>query len=631
MLTWQTTVAPQTAFSSSSAQFFTGPNEPGFGASVTVSRTIFTNSSANSSGTTTARSTIVKTGANTVTLGSVWQTAYGTTNSSSTAASESVTTTFSTQLATLSLTESTTREGTYTFRNTTYTTSNSFGVRMTTAASGTLSYDTTTFASVSYSSHLTTTDASSETFEEKTTTATQTTVGSNFLWATVYHADQDGGHAEVIWKLPSSAATLAATQCVIATNAAESGLSFTVLPLTQTQTTNTIKTSDTSVYSEDSRSSSFGLATTSQITATESVTALSTDDYYGIYLPQRTQSVSRHRTTTTQSSVTLTTFNAWQQTFNSNNTTTATVLATSWSSWQEKTRNPTFAKSRTFLTTTTRTTGNQNNAFSFDSSQSGTYQIPYTVSTATGTNTNTFVTTLFNTSTSTTSISWESGSTFFASTSHGITTRRNLISETEEEASRVLVAHKGVKGLSASLAGVYTISNFEGIVPFVFASHSRYISTIKPGTYEVWSTYSVPDEEVGSYALESSIGTATISGLSLSAVYSSDTSTTITRQIGPVESAQTFAATTHTRALSVSPMAASETYYETLPSGAYVRHDSNGQSTFTTSGHTNSNTLTAASANSTAYFEPISYVVPTTISAQAAVWTVTRNRTDSVV
>jgi len=587
MISWLTTVAPQTSFSATSSSTGVRRNNPGAGASVTDTISSATTVSHNWSQTQTATE-------ERRTLG-------GFNGGPQTSQSESGIT-----LHVLGTTDSTsTASGLNKFGDS-FTASSTVTIRSvfdvtTTQTTRAYSYRPTTTTQTQVESTVSTISESSTTTTTQTATASTITHGaqqtsqSNYtdtatvsggtvatpIAATIVQAD----YSEILWAVGTSAATALTGGLSAASILATSATRTTLMPWTATTTAVAANSEETTAatLSEISASVACARPTTTNTTATI------VSNY----------NVLPHLSTTQQQATTITQATTASTTFFSSEETTFTKSTQAQTLWTPTlltatgfTRGSIFTASTTGSSTVTRQT-------QVLTCETSTYSytdevVAYSGSDSDG-NYDGHVTYTWTASTYETT---SQALTTFASKPQGVTTAIAAISRSRELKSGV-VDSSGLVALGYSASITATFSEF--LLPV-----SRGASSANPRNFTLLDTSGEP------------IASATVSGLSLTF---RDTSSSSTATLETFGSAGLSAATMPSRsAINASGLGSSETIYESIPRGVYF----SGSTTFSSAGAT---TSYSKASTSKPWIEAVSFVAPTNVSNGGDVftWSVTRN------
>jgi hypothetical protein len=578
MISWETTVAPQTSFSGSTEQSDVRRNNPGGGASVTLSDKATTTSSYNWSRTEY----------------------YSTLNKELNPGGPVFGNTSTSYVSVLGTTNST-QGNSYTLRSVINITSTEATREYTYRATGTETVETTahtttvfegesqTFAwSVPAISTITTTTGFATAAESRLTTTTGADTIATPIRATVLVADKN----EVIWAANTTAATaLSALQA--ASSVATSGTRFTIMPHTATMVALAANATETTEVALPLVSGSFEHAQ-SNFTVNERPIV---EDYN--FLPHQTSlgfggsfvtlATNRQFTVVAAETITATKSRA-TETRCAQSTTTALAHLNGESFSSSQTLTSTFSREHTLLTAESSTVSMTETVLA--------YNIP----------SNSPITSQW------TAYTWTQ--TFASTTSNQLTTFQRQSQGMTTSAATPLQSYEGRSGVvdvSGSAKLGYTMASTIGLPDDVTQVQiSRNLSSVFPATRQFLS------EEGASYI------SATLSGMSATLAFPGSTSTTTTTTSVSAfgDAPRVYGGTSTLRsAIDAASLGQSETLYFTLPRGVY---SANG-STFSTTGKTTS--LTAGEGPSSAAPLPVSFIVGTT-SANAGNqiwWTVSRN------
>ena len=584
MISWETTVAPQTSFSGSTERSDIRRQNPGGGASITWSDRATTTSSYNWSRTeyySTLNGQLNPGGPVFGNTSTGYVSVLGTTNS--------------------------TQGDSYTLRSVMNITSTETTHEYTYRATGTETVETTahtttvfegesqTFAySVPAISTITTTTGFATAAESRLTTTTGADTIATPIRATVLVAEKN----EVIWAANTTAATaLSALQA--ASSVATSGTRFTIMPHTATMVALAANATETTEVALPLVSGSFQ-HTQSNFTFNERPVV---EDYN--FLPHQTslgfqgvfETLATNRQFTVAAAETITaTKSRATETRCAQSTTTALAHLNGESFSSSQTLISTFSREHTLPSAETSTNTETATVLA--------YNIP-----SNWTNTNQW-----------TAYTWTQ--TFASTTSNQLTTFQRQSQGMATSAATPLQSYEGRSGVvdvSGSAKLGYTMGSTIGFGLFadnnLMPQVERSISSVFPGNREFLS-----EEE----ALPIS---ATFSGLSATLAFPGSTSTTTTTTSlsafgdAPRVYGGGIGGSPWRSGIDAASLGQSETLYFTLPRGVY---SANG-STFSTTGKTTS--LTAGEGPSSAPPLPVSFIVGTT-SANAGNqiwWTVPRN------
>jgi hypothetical protein len=577
MISWETTVAPQTSFSGSTERSDIRRQNPGGGASITWSDRATTTSSYNWSRTeyySTLNGQLNPGGPVFGNTSTGYVSVLGTTNS--------------------------TQGDSYTLRSVMNITSTETTHEYTYRATGTETVETTahtttvfegesqTFAwSVPAISTITTTTGFATAAESRLTTTTGADTIATPIRATVLVAEKN----EVIWAANTTAATaLSALQA--ASSVATSGTRFTIMPHTATMVALAANTTETTEVALPLVSGSFEHAQ-SNFTVNERPIV---EDYN--FLPHQTslgfggsfETLATNRQFTVVEAQTITARKSRAtETRCAQSTTTALAHLNGESFSSSQTLTSTFSREHTQETAETFTS-----SFTLEvGATSGPSDTPYT---------------------------WTQ--TFASTTSNQLTTFQRQSQGMATSAATPLQSYEGRSGVvdvSGSAKLGYTMASTLGFGLFadnnLMPQVERSISSVFPGNRQFLS-----EEE----ALPIS---ATFSGLSATLAFPGSTSTTTTTTSlsafgdAPRVYGGGFGASALRSAIDASSLGQGETLYFTLPRGVY---SANG-STFSTTGKTTS--LTAGEGPSSAAPLPVSFIVGaiSTNAGNQIWWTVSRN------
>ena len=588
MITWATTVAPQTeAFSFSSASEVR-PANPGGGASITVTRT----------GAATFRTIWSKTIYNTVgdiILGGAGNSEYvlGTTNSTSWQTNSDgaeVNPSITVRSVVNQTSTQTTREYTYHPTSTSTTAVTTLGSTVSDSITTVGNFIPTT---ETYTSTFSGTVSTSSETCLSTTTVAQETVATP-IFATVIVADKN----EVIWVANTTAATATALSGISAASAvATSTTRTTIMPWTPTVTAVQANSTETTAVNLSAILAQFSYSQT----AFAAFTQTEIEDYESLPHKTITDAGLSRSLSATQISATV----AEAQTI------TVTKSAGTETRYVESsTTARAFANGASFVSsgTTTGTIERQHTVPTAESSTSSfteevvAYNIPETWDNSEEDWTEYTWTASFKSSTS-------NSLTDFARQSQGITTSMAVASTAYE-------ARSGMVDSTGGISLGYSLNSTLG-TGFGATEVSRYASSAFPSSSEF-------DQGGTSQNIS-----ASFSKLSVSLSFPGSTSTTTTTAIlSPFGAALSVKSgpTVWRSALNASGLGKSETVFITLPRGVY---SANG-STFSTTGQTTS--FASGDTANSAFPLPVSFIVPVTGLADADKiwWTVSRNSHQSL-
>ena len=613
MITWATTVAPQTESSFVQGYYSIRRQNPGGGASITLTQDYGTTSWQNWSRTTGSSSftaAVAGTGGGPdPTSSDSFVSILGTTNSTTFKVSTNsggfvISHEYGfTRRSVLSATSTeTTRE--YTYRKT-GTSESSYTYPVTTV------FDTVTFTTGTEASATTVTTTAVGTTQESciSTTTAADTICTPIL-ATVVVADK----GEVIWAVNSIAAT-GMGGLSAATALGTTVTRTTIMPWTQTVVAPQGNSTQTTALSLPLVSQSLTYAL-EQFTQTETTTIT---NYNSLPHQSETAIVGSYQTASTQISHTILAAETITATVSK---TTETIFATSYAAMLA-------TRHQSALTTTTTATATYTREATQEYAETTTWSETYVINATSGSGTNT------------TAYTWQGIAS--ETTSNNLTT----IAKAPQAASaftlplqfglvsRLCDFYEGVYN-DSSVAGGYScqqIGLLYDIFPKVSRSVSSIMPTVTPYLTTVEATFEGEDEEGGTYSgtfeQATEAGTMTVSGLSVTIQPSSATGTNSTAtdsfELQPFGSGRLRSTTAETKsAINGTSLGASESVYQTLAAGVY----SEGTSTFSTSGGCRS---WESGGDSQAVPIALSYIAPraTRNGASPIWWTVSRNSHES--
>lgn len=610
MITWATTVAPQTESSNSYGYYSLRPQNPGAGASITETNDYGATSWQNWSRTTGSNSFSVSAhNAGSGFSSDSFSSILGTTNSTTFKVSTNnngIPISYEygyTLLSVLNVTSTeTTREHTY---RKTGTSESSYTCPVTTV------FDAVTFTTGTEASATTVTTTAVGTTQESciSTTTAADTIRTPLL-ATVVVADKD----EVIWAVNSIAAT-GMGGLSAATALGTTVTRTTIMPWTKTLVAPQANSTQTTALSVPIVSQSLTYAS-EQYTQTETTTVTNYNS-----LPHQSEStlVGTHQTLATNRNHTIFASQAITATLSKE---TETIFATSYAPMA-------ITRSGSALTTTTTATATRTQESSPTCAETSTFSETYQIVAF---------------SRSATSAEFESY-TWQGIQSHTTSNNLTTFSQTPQAATMIVPLngavfrsrdfHEGVYN-DGAVAGGYScqqIGLLYDIFPEVSRSVSSIMPTVTPYLTTVEATFEGEDGEGGTYSATfgqaTEAGTMTVSGLSVTIQPSSATGTNSTatesfelQPFGSGRRKMVFAATKS--AINGTSLGASESVYQTLAAGVY----SAGTSTFSTSGGCRS---WGPSGDSQAAPIALSYIAPRTTrnGASPIWWTVSRNSHES--
>lgn len=607
MITWATTVAPQTESSHSYGYYSLRPANPGAAASITWTDRGSSTSWQNWSLTTySTYKTDAYAGGINASSSDSYQSVLGTTNSTTFKVSTNgegfaVSHEYGyTLLSVLSATSTeTTRE--YTYRKT-GTSESSYTYPVTTV------FDTVTFTTGTEASATTVTTTAVGTTQESciSTTTAADTICTPIL-ATVVVADK----GEVIWAVNSIAAT-GMGGLSAATALGTTVTRTTIMPWTQTVVAPQGKSTQTTALSLPLVSQSITYAS-EQYTQTETTTVTNYNS-----LPHESEStlVGTYETDATHLDHTILSAETITATVSK---LTETIVATSHAAMAA-------TRHQSALTTTITATATHTREATQEYAETSTWSETYEINAISGTNNTPYTWQGIQSHTTSNNL------TTFANTPQAAT----MIAPLNGAVSRSRDFREGVYD-DGGVAGGYSCQPI-GLVYGIFPEVSRSVSSVMPTitpyltTYE--ASYEADDGEggtyPGTYPEASEAGTMTVSGLSVTIQPSSATGTNSTAtesfELQPFGSGRLRSIGAETKsAINGTSLGASESVYQTLAAGVY----SEGTSTFSTSGGCHSWGL---GGDSQATPIALSYVTPTTVrdGASPIWWTVSRNSHPSI-
>jgi hypothetical protein len=609
MITWATTVDPQTESSHSYGLFSLRRQNPGGGASITVTQDYGTTSWQNWSRTTgsSSFSASAHTGVGFEFSSDSFSSILGTNNSTTFKVSTnsggfviSHEYGFTRRFVLSATSTETTRE--YTYRKT-GTSESSYTYPVTTV------FESDTFTEATEVSATTVTTTAVGTTQESciSTTTAADTICTPIL-ATVVVAEK----GEVIWAVNSIAAT-GMSGLSAATALGTTVTRTTIMPWTQTVVAPQGNSTQTTALSLPIVSQSVTYAS-EQYTQTEATKVV---NYQSLPHESETTLVETYQTGATHLNHTILAAETITATVSK---LTETIVATSYVAMAA-------TRHQSALTTTTTATATYTREATQDYAETSTWSETYPIQAFSGSGTNTTAYTWTGIQSRTTS----NNLTTFAKPPQAAT----MVVPLNFAASRTRAFYEGVydDGVVAGGYSCQPIGLLYNIFPEVSRSVSSVLPTVTPYLTTVEATFEGEDEESGTYSgtfeQATEAGTMTVSGLSVTIQPSSATGTNSTAtesfELQPFGSGRLRSTTAETKsAINGTSLGASESVYQTLAAGVY----SEGTSTFSTSGGCRS---WESGGDSQAVSIALSYIAPraTRNGASPIWWTVSRNSHES--
>ena len=595
MITWATTLDPQTSFSAVSSSTGLRRNNPGGGASITDTFSYATTVVSNWSRSATSTEQKLTTGGEAQSESGATVSVLATTDATASATaldrfSESYEAFSTISVRSLFFSQTTTQATrSYTYRPTTTT---SISVAETVSAlSGELSTTSTQSATATTMTHGS--QQSAQSSYATTTTVTNETIATP-LAATIVQAD----YSEVIWAANTSAATSLAGSVVAASAFATTATRTTIFPHTQTTTAISANTEETTSTVLPELSVSLVHDYTEYATATVTLVSQYT------VLPHATYSTTTNRETKQATTLNSTLLFSEETTW-TKSPLTETIWLQSLTTTTSYLGGISFAGSLTTAASATR-------EFQQLTCESSTLSFTEEVEAFSGSDSDGFYDGhITYTWTASTYESTSQALTSFAKQAKGIATSMAMAARSREFAT-------GVRNATGGIALGYSCPGVSGPVGEFMAPVSRGASNPFPGSYELLNTASSTTGTLSIYGLSATLSTPTTTSVGTT---TTDTTVTQTALFTTRPGTGLSAASMPSRsAFDASGLGSSETIFHSIPRGVY----SSGTTTFSTSGQTSS---FSRSNTSSPWVEAITFLRATSSenAANPMTWSVTRN------
>jgi len=595
MITWATTLDPQTSFSAVSSSTGLRRNNPGGGASITDTFSYATTVVSNWSRSATSTEQKLTTGGEAQSESGATVSVLATTDATASATaldrfSESYEAFSTISVRNLFFSQTTTQATrSYTYRPTTTT---SISVAETVSAlSGELSTTSTQSATATTMTHGS--QQSAQSSYTATTTVTNETIATP-LAATIVQAD----YSEVIWAANTSAATSLAGSVVAASAFATTATRTTILPHTQTTTAISANTEETTSTVLPELSVSLVHDYTEYATATVTLVSQYT------VLPHATYSTTTNRETKQATTLNSTLLFSEETTW-TKSPLTETIWLQSLTTTTSYLGGISFAGSLTTAASATR-------EFQQLTCESSTLSFTEEVEAFSGSDSDGFYDGhITYTWTASTYESTSQALTSFAKQAKGIATSVAMVARSREFAT-------GVRNATGGIALGYSCPGVSGPVGEFMAPVSRGASNPFPGSYELLNTASSTTGTLSIYGLSATLSTPTTTSVGTTTTDTTITQTALfTTRPGTGLSAASMPSRS---AFDASGLGSSETIFHSIPRGVY----SSGTTTFSTSGQTSS---FSRSNTSSPWVEAITFLRASSSenAANPMTWSVTRN------